>query len=120
MTRPFFARERVSDFDIFERHTNATLNVLSKVAGSPIPALDIQDLFTRFSLDSSTEFLFGQCLHTLDAPRPMPGQATSGPKGSNVADFEEGNQFGDFVAAFEKLQIIMSLRFKYAFVIARV
>ena len=45
-------------------------------------ALDFQDLISRFTLDSATEFLFGQCVHSLkyDLPyayndRPSPAVA---------------------------------------------
>ena len=112
MTRPFFARERVSDFAIFERHTTEALHVLNDVAGSSIPVMDIQDLFTRLSLDAAAEFLFGKRLHTLKAPRPVPGQVIIGPKGSKVPDFTNGDSFAGFVSAFEKMQTIMSQRFR--------
>lgn len=59
--RPQFARERVSELDLEERH----LQNLLVAIGSPgddgwTPVLDLQPLFFRLTLDSATEFLFGE------------------------------------------------------------
>ena len=110
MTRPFFARERVSDFATFSRHANATIDLLNEVATSATPVMDVQDLFTRFTLDAATEFLFGKCLHTLRSPRPVPGEAICGPKGSQAPGDEGG--FADFATAFEHMQVILADRFR--------
>ncbi|KAJ3512922.1 hypothetical protein NLJ89_g3244 [Agrocybe chaxingu] len=48
MTRPFFSKERITHFDIFE------------------------DLVSRFTLDSATEFLFGHDVQSLSAGIPYP------------------------------------------------
>src|SRR4051812_35501938 len=71
MTRPFFNRDRISDFEIFGRHTTHALAKLhSRLAdGTPV---DFQDLVARFTLDSATEFLFGANVHSLDAELPFP------------------------------------------------
>jgi hypothetical protein len=64
MTRPFFAKERISDFNTFGKHSDQLLKViarLSSAAGSSPShangAVEIQDLFGRFTLDVATEFL---------------------------------------------------------------
>ncbi|EMD40206.1 hypothetical protein CERSUDRAFT_112411 [Gelatoporia subvermispora B] len=62
MSRPFFNRDRISDFDTFGRHTDEVLTILRRAQGS---ALDFQDLIGRFTLDSATEFLLGTCVHAL-------------------------------------------------------
>ncbi|KAL8276562.1 hypothetical protein RQP46_011052 [Phenoliferia psychrophenolica] len=71
MTRPYFASEKTSDFDIFNRHTDHLINVvetLSASTGSSAQhakgAVEMQDLFGRFTLDSATEFLMGATIHT--------------------------------------------------------
>lgn len=56
MTRPFFSRERISDFELFGRHAD---DAISKLASrlSEGEAVDFQDLVSRFTLDSATEFV---------------------------------------------------------------
>jgi cytochrome P450 len=55
LTRPFFARERLIDFEIFEKFSQKTLDVLSNhPEGVPI---DIQDLFARFTMDTGVTFV---------------------------------------------------------------
>jgi hypothetical protein len=121
MARPFFARERISDFDNFERsispvppsltqtdlaqprHTNRTLTLLSSLASSDQPC-EAQDLFARFSLDAASEFLFGTNLDTLSGALPAPGAAT-GAKGSAT-----GDAFGSFTQGFECAQTVATTR----------
>lgn len=102
--RPFFARERISDFQIFEKHTNLTLNLLSRITASGLPC-DAQDLYARFTLDSASEFLFGSNLDTLSLSLPEPGKAKMGPKGSATND-----EFGSFAQAFETAQCVVTQR----------
>ncbi|KAL5522174.1 hypothetical protein ACEPAF_2031 [Sanghuangporus sanghuang] len=102
--RPFFARERISDFQIFDKHTIKTLNILSRISASGA-ACDAQDLYARFTLDSASEFLFGNNLDTLSLSLPEPGKAKMGPKGSATND-----EFGSFAQAFEMAQCIITHR----------
>lgn len=104
MARPFFARERISDFELFERYSSQTLSILasSEAAGE---AIEIQDLFTRFSLDAASEFLFGRNIGTLSLSRPIPGKGKLGPKGSATDD-----SWGSFTYAFETAQQVISQR----------
>ncbi|OCH88532.1 cytochrome P450 monooxygenase [Obba rivulosa] len=62
MSRPFFTRDRISDFEIFDRHTDEVLSIMRARRGAPI---DFQDLIGWFTLDSATEFLLGHCVHSL-------------------------------------------------------
>jgi cytochrome P450 len=71
LTRPFFNKERITDFEIFHRNTDATIAKI-KEASAGGAALDIQDMAGRFTLDSTTEFLFGQCVDSVSAPLPLP------------------------------------------------
>ena len=104
MARPFFARERISDFGIFEKHVSRTLSLLSanEAFGHPSEA---QDIFSRFSIDVASEFLFGKNLDTLSASHPIPGKTTMGPKGSATTDL-----WGSFVGAFEAAQTNITAR----------
>ncbi|TFK68916.1 cytochrome P450 monooxygenase CYP63 [Pluteus cervinus] len=98
MARPFFARERISDFDLFERYTSQALSILASEEASD-RASEVQDLFSRFSLDAASEFLFGKNLNTLASARPIPGKSKMGPKGSATDD-----SWGSFAQAFEAAQ----------------
>ncbi|KAF8962912.1 cytochrome P450 monooxygenase CYP63 [Flammula alnicola] len=104
ITRPFFARERIADFEIFERHCAHTLSILSSLAESDTPC-EAQDLYGRFTLDAASEFLFGKNLETLSAALPVPGKASMGPKGSATED-----TWGSFAQAFEMAQLNITNR----------
>jgi len=104
LARPFFSRERFSDFDIFERNTARTLAILSSLSSTGLPC-EAQDLYNRFSLDAASEFLFGRNLNTLSSTLPVPGKSTMGPKGSATHD-----TWGSFTQAFEAVQQIITSR----------
>lgn len=104
MTRPFFARERFSDFELFERHCAQTLSILSSLEASGT-ACDAQDLYGRFSLDAASEFLMGKNLDTMSASLPIPGKTVMGPKGSATED-----HWGSFARAFEMAQLNITHR----------
>ncbi|KAF8317440.1 cytochrome P450 monooxygenase pc-3 [Clavulina sp. PMI_390] len=72
LARPFFTRDRISDFNIFEKHTDAVIEIMKSSFSSGTP-LDIQDLCSRFALDSATEFLFGESAHSIYEPLLLPG-----------------------------------------------
>ncbi|KAF8996805.1 cytochrome P450 [Cyathus striatus] len=71
MTRPFFSRDRISHFDIFDKHAEDAIHQLKKRLAEGCP-VDFQDLAARFTLDSATEFLFGNDVHSLSAGLPYP------------------------------------------------
>ncbi|EJD44086.1 cytochrome P450 monooxygenase pc-3 [Auricularia subglabra TFB-10046 SS5] len=66
LLKPFFSRERITDYRCFELHSSKMLSVLAMYAHHG-DAVDIQDLFGRFSMDVGTDFLFGRCVKSLDA-----------------------------------------------------
>ncbi|KAK1233682.1 Protein kinase alk2 [Marasmius sp. AFHP31] len=66
MTRPFFTKERISHFDNFDRHVEDALAQARARLKEGYP-VDFQDLISRFTLDSATEFLFGQDVQSLSA-----------------------------------------------------
>ncbi|KAI0779781.1 cytochrome P450 monooxygenase pc-2 [Fomes fomentarius] len=71
MTRPYFSRDRISHFEMFDRHADLTIRKMKERFASG-HALDFQDLIARFTLDSATEFLFGTCVHSLKNHLPYP------------------------------------------------
>ncbi|CEL62811.1 Cytochrome P450 52E2 OS=Candida apicola GN=CYP52E2 PE=3 SV=1 [Rhizoctonia solani AG-1 IB] len=105
MARPFFARERISDFHLYDRYTQKVLSIFHNHEGRDV-ACDAQDVFSRFTMDAAGDFLFGASdLNTLDLPLPVAGQAKMGPKGT----LAEGG-YGNFVSAFEKALILLPIR----------
>ncbi|KAI0316899.1 cytochrome P450 monooxygenase CYP63 [Amylostereum chailletii] len=107
LARPWFSRERISDFSIFDKHTTHTLDIMGHFSASRTP-FDIQDLVGRFTLDSSSEFLFGSCLNALQGPLPIAFKAKVGPKGST-----NDEEVGSFSWAFEDVQVKVAIRLRY-------
>jgi cytochrome P450 len=102
MSRPYFHRERVTHVDLFAQHSDIAISrLLSRLSESGSPAVDVQDLVGRFTLDSATEFLFGSSTHSLDAPLPYPHEAPV-------------DQSATFAAAFGKAQEQVMVRFGLA------
>jgi len=71
ITRPFFSRDRISDFEIFDRHADLVISKLKERFGNGI-SVNIQDLLSRYTMDTATEFLFGQDVQSLSAGLPYP------------------------------------------------
>jgi hypothetical protein len=80
ITRPFFSKDRISDFDIFDRHADRVIAKLKDRFKGGI-AVDIQDVLFRFTLDTATEFLFGQDVNTLSADLPYPANYRGSDRG---------------------------------------
>ena len=76
----------------------------SQLASAGVP-IEAQDLYSRFSVDSASEFLFGERLDTLHGALPKAEKAAIGSKGSATDD-----NFGAFVNAFEVSQQITTQR----------
>jgi cytochrome P450 len=71
MTRPFFVRDRIRDFDIFEEHATRAISKM-KARLEEGYAFDFQDLAARFTLDSASEFLCGFNIDSLSATLKYP------------------------------------------------
>ena len=67
--RPSFNKTQVANLSIIESHFQHLLKQLcaSVVEGKDAATIDLQELFLRFTMDSSTEFLFGESTNTLTA-----------------------------------------------------
>ncbi|KAF8306199.1 cytochrome P450 [Clavulina sp. PMI_390] len=108
LARPFFTRDRISDFKIFEKHADAVLGIMKDTFRSGTP-LDIQDVFARFTLDSATEFLFGDCVHSIYEPMLLPGGIQPTLSGS-VTPGRTQPSSSAFVKAFAAAQEHISIR----------
>jgi len=71
MTRPFFSKDRISDFELFNRHVDHVIAKMKERFKDGIP-VDVQDVLSRFTMDTATEFLFGQDVKTLSGDLPYP------------------------------------------------
>ncbi|KAJ3886114.1 cytochrome P450 [Lentinula edodes] len=105
MTRPFFTKTRISDFDIFERHADDTISAMKQRLAQGYP-IEFQDAIGRFTLDSATEFLFGKDVGSLGAGLPYPKGAPTIQKDSSTFDHPSNV----FVRAFTQGQDQAALR----------
>ena len=71
MLQPVFSRTQYADYSAFETHVARLIDLIPK-DGSTV---DLQPLFARLALDSSSEFLFGESLGLLSAT-PTSGAQT--------------------------------------------
>ncbi|KAG0148850.1 hypothetical protein CROQUDRAFT_669713 [Cronartium quercuum f. sp. fusiforme G11] len=65
LTRPHFAQQRVGDVDAIEEHAARVVVWLEKKAETQ-EMVDIQDVFSRFTITVGTQHLFAQCVDTLN------------------------------------------------------
>ena len=63
MLRPQFARQQYQDLDAFREHVD---DLIISIKGSS-PSVDLQPLFFRFTLDTTSAFLFGESTYSLRA-----------------------------------------------------
>ncbi|KAG0142449.1 hypothetical protein CROQUDRAFT_50276 [Cronartium quercuum f. sp. fusiforme G11] len=104
LTRPHFAKERIADVKASEEHADRVVEWLEKKAMAH-EAIDIQDLFSRFTLTVGTQHLFGECVDTLN---DLFGDRPSNPESIDAARFSK-----DFAAAQERCLKMMILPRKY-------
>lgn len=102
--RPQFARDQVSDVDLEERHVQNMMSALdlSMQSNGWTSQVDLQVIFFRLTLDTATEFLFGQSVDSqirlLPSYKPTKEDAIS----------------SDFASAFDKGQMSLATRARFA------
>ncbi|KAH0026621.1 cytochrome P450, partial [Aureobasidium melanogenum] len=64
LLRPQFARDNISDLELEEVHVQNMMQALPANADGWVEETNVQLLFFRLTLDSSTEFLFGESIDT--------------------------------------------------------
>ncbi|KAK0235422.1 cytochrome P450 [Armillaria nabsnona] len=106
MTRPFFNKERISDFDNFERHAVSTITQIKSRLREGYP-VDFQDIVARFTLDSAMEFLFGKAVNSISVGLPYPAGS---PLGDNLHFVNHLSNA--FVKAFAEAQVQNMIRVK--------
>lgn len=104
LVRPNFAREQIADLAALERHLQTLFGLLPQ-DGSVV---DLMPLFFSFTMDTSTEFLFGESVKCLEAHgRPGRRPPAAGP--SPRPGGRDG--VGDFATAWECAEQSVLLRF---------
>ncbi|PPQ71743.1 hypothetical protein CVT24_006507 [Panaeolus cyanescens] len=104
LSRPFFTRERISDFEIYARTSEKSLDEAQKRLKAGF-SIDFQDLVGRFTLDSATTFLTGQNLDTLSADLPYPPNQSH----HNTAEFDQ-HPSTPYLQSFNKGSYTTALR----------
>ncbi|KAG2139719.1 cytochrome P450 [Suillus clintonianus] len=107
MTRPFFSKDRISHFDIFDKHAEDAISQLKTRLRDGYP-VDFQDMVSRFTLDSASEFLFGKNVCSLSAGLIYP---PSSPLSKDIAF--ENHPANKFAHAFSEAQIATSYRGRF-------
>ncbi len=66
MIRPQFTRDQVSDLDLAENHVQNMMSLLEPLIGADgwTPTIDLLPYFFRLTMDSATEFLFGESVNS--------------------------------------------------------
>lgn len=64
LLRPNFVRDQIADLHLEERHIKSLMKVLKTGPDGWTALTDIQVLFFRFTIDSATEFLFGESVES--------------------------------------------------------
>ncbi|KAK4553414.1 hypothetical protein LTR86_009471 [Recurvomyces mirabilis] len=100
LLRPNFVREQVSDLELEERHIQDLMTVLPVQSDGWTAETDIQTLFFRLTIDSATEFLFGESVGSQLAE-------------SKVASGGKKNEL-DFSRHFDSAQTHLAKRFRLA------
>ncbi|KAI9661298.1 MAG: hypothetical protein M1821_009625 [Bathelium mastoideum] len=105
MLRPNFVRDQVADLVMEERHVQNLMQALPVNAEGWTEELDIQTLFFRITIDTATEFLFGESVDSqlANLPEGVPAKCTK--KG-----FQEESVFAP---AFDHSQKWISYRSRY-------
>lgn len=88
-------REQIADLGLFETHVKDLLDALPDTAepGNWTPTFNVQPLLERFTMDTATEFLFGESVHS---------QRDDGADTSTVVSKKEMREFVEAFFAAEK------------------
>ncbi|KAK9238923.1 cytochrome P450 [Lipomyces kononenkoae] len=103
LLRPQFSRQQVSDVAKLEPYLQ---DLIARLDRAPAESCDIQELFYKLTIDSATEFLFGQSVNSLRLTGPSPAA-------DNIPDVKRASQSeiaAVFARAFDYCQEIVAFR----------
>jgi hypothetical protein len=105
MSRQFFTKDKINHFDNFDRHADLAISKLRDRLREGA-AVDVQDLFCRFTIDSASEFLFGSDVQSLSADLPYPSTV-------KPAENRRAHPSDSFANAFQKAQVASGARSRF-------
>ncbi|KAF2019217.1 cytochrome P450 52A12, partial [Aaosphaeria arxii CBS 175.79] len=105
LLRPQFSRDQVSDLELEERHVQNLLRALPTECGAWSEVVDLQPLFFRLTMDSASEFLFGQSTNI---------QLSALSKEASSQNAEDTEFVRSFEACQERIMMAMLLNEHYA------
>ncbi|OQD74117.1 hypothetical protein PENDEC_c012G03724 [Penicillium decumbens] len=104
LLRPQFTREQISQLDLEEVHVQKAMQALPVAANGWTAVTDIQTIFFRLTIDSATEFLFGESVESqLGAI-----QGLQRPEDSFAAYFDKSQWVCAQRSRFEKLAFLVN------------
>ncbi|KAF2138891.1 uncharacterized protein K452DRAFT_233513 [Aplosporella prunicola CBS 121167] len=108
--RPQFTRDQVSDLNLEETHVQNMMRLLEPKIGADgwIEQIDLLPYFFRLTIDSATEFLFGESVNSQLRLLPEEQSAKIGSPGSFNAE-----RMMKFVKAFESGQTVLAARTRF-------
>ncbi|KAL1680385.1 cytochrome P450 [Schizophyllum commune] len=109
MTRPFFTRDRISHFALFDRHAEEAIALVKQRLREGHP-VDFADLFSKFTMDSATEFLFGMNVHSLSGGLAYPYYVENPPPTFDAAKHPEAAAANAFAEAFQNCLFAVARR----------
>ena len=86
LMRPVFSREQISDLDLQERHVRALSKRLLTGEDGWTKQVDLAPLFYNFSLDTTTELIYGHSVHSQEPSARPVIPMVKGVEGPNRAD----------------------------------
>ena len=112
LVRPQFARAQVQDVALFEPHVEALLRKLPTLKDGWTGKVDLSPLFYNFTIDSITEFLYGQSVHTQDPDARARLPLSWDKNGPDLVNFghhiDQCKEYIDRKGALAKYQWLMS------------
>lgn len=103
MIRPQFTRDQISDLNLEETHVQNLMKLVEPMIGADgwIEQLDLLPYFFRLTIDSATEFLFGQSVNS--QLRLVPGNQST----------KLGSSEERFATAFDAGQMVLATRSRF-------
>ncbi|KAF2836541.1 cytochrome P450 [Patellaria atrata CBS 101060] len=113
--RPQFARDMINDLDSIERHVQALFRAIPKANDGWTTEFDLMPLLFRLTLDTATEFLFGESVNTQSSKNPY--TALSGQRGRDVGNsrIAKSKTAMDYDEAFTIIGHYVYKRMRYHF-----
>ncbi|KAJ8114336.1 hypothetical protein OPT61_g3762 [Boeremia exigua] len=103
--RPQFSRDQISDLELEERHVQNLLQALPLQTSGQSEVIDLQPLFFRLTMDSASEFLFGQSTNT---------QLSALSEEASIKNTEDAKFVESFEACQRRIMMSMLLNEFYA------